>query len=63
MAKFIRTYCKKCGCETTHTIWKEDFLENTGVARILWGVLTAGVSMWDSVTYCKCCSCGTTKRI
>ena len=63
MARFIKNYCPRCEHETTHKVWKEDWLENTGAARLLWGVLTCGVSMVDSTTYCKCCSCGRTKRI
>ena len=63
MARYIKNYCPRCGHETTHKVWKEDWLENTGVTRLLWGILTAGVSMVDSITYCKCCSCGRTKRI
>lgn len=36
---------------------------NTGATRLLWGVLTAGINMLDTITYCKCCSCGRTKQI
>lgn len=63
MVIFIKNYCPTCRHETTHKIWKEDCMEDTGVTIFPWGVFTAGFSTWDSVTYCKCCSCGRAKRI
>ena len=42
MARFIKNYCPRCGHETTHKVWKEDWMENTGATRLLWGVLTCG---------------------
>ena len=63
MARYIKNYCPNCGHETTHKIWKEDFLGGSGIGRIMLGICTAGFSMWDSITYCKCCSCGRTKQI
>lgn len=60
---YIKNYCPNCGCDTTHKIWKEDWLGQTGLSRLIMGICTATVSMWDSETYCKCCSCGKTKRI
>lgn len=62
MARYIKNYCPICGHETTHKIWKEDFLGGSGLGRIVLGICTAEFSMWDSITYCECCSCGRTKR-
>ena len=63
MARFIKNYCPRCEHETTHKVWKEDFLGGSGLGRILLGIATASVSMMDSTSYCKCCSCVRTKRI
>ena len=39
MAKYVTTYCKKCGKETTHKIGTEDFWGLEGVWRILGAIL------------------------
>lgn len=63
MAKYVTTYCKKCGKETTHKIGTEDFWGLEGGWRILGAIASCGASIISSESYSVCCSCGHKKYI
>lgn len=58
MAKYIETYCPKCGKVTTHRIHTEDDLGSSGASRIFSTIITLGFALLDCRTFSVCLSCG-----
>lgn len=61
--KNIRTYCPKCGKETTHIIYIEDGYGASGVSRIFTTLISFGMCNLVITKYSTCCSCGHTKEL
>ena len=61
--KTVKTYCPKCGKETTHVVYVEDGYGASGAARIFTTILSFGMSNLVTTKYSTCCSCGCTKEL